>query len=302
MKTKNHQMKIISLIQQLLLLLTSLFISTVAVHAQSTPKSTGYAPVNGLKMYYEVYGEGKPIILLHGSYMTIGLNWSQLMPELSKSHKVIAVEMQGHGHTADIDRAPSYKALADDVAGVLKHLKIDSADVLGYSLGGTVAYQFAIDYPKMVNKLIIISSVYKYKGWQQEVLDILKTMSPEFLDATPLKTEYERTSPKPGNWRAFLTKFIEFDKKDFDLGEEKIRNIKKPVLIINGDNDGVDKEHIFKSYKLVGGSVFADMTGVPPSRLAIVPATSHVTLMMETQKLWAIIQPFIDNVAPLSLQ
>lgn len=290
-------------IKQALLLTCMAILSITTMQAQQPmkPQSTGYAPVNGLKLYYEVYGAGKPIVLLHGSYMTIGLNWSQLIPELTKSHKVIALEMQGHGHTADIDRAPSYKALASDVAGLLKHLKIDSADVLGYSLGGTVAWQMAIDYPAMVSKLIIVSSVSKYKGWQQEVLDVLKIMSPGFLDQTPLKAAYEKVAPNPANWRPFLTKYIAFDKQDFDLGDDNIKAIKSPVLIINGDNDGVDKEHIIKLYKLLGGGISGDMKGLPASRLAIIPATAHVTLMMETQKLWAIIQPFIDNVPPMQM-
>ncbi|WP_208420028.1 alpha/beta fold hydrolase [Paraflavitalea devenefica] len=297
MKTINTRLQAIAFMACLCML------SIGTVHAQQVmkPTSSGYAPVNGLKMYYEVYGQGKPIVLLHGSYMTIGLNWSQLIPELAKSHKVIALEIQGHGHTADIDRTPSYKAMASDVAGVLKHLKIDSADVLGYSLGGTIAYQLAIDNPGLVSKLIIVSSVYKYKGWQPEVLNVLKMMTPEFLDGTPLKTEYEKVAPRPGDWRKFLAKFIAFDKEDFDLGDDKIKAIQSPVLLINGDNDGVDKEHVIQSYKLFGGSVFADMNGFPRSRLAIVPATSHVTLMMETQKLWAIIQPFIDNVPPMTM-
>jgi pimeloyl-ACP methyl ester carboxylesterase len=264
-------------------------------------KTTGYAPVNGLKLYYEVYGEGEPLVLLHGSYMTIELNWSQIMPALAKNHKVIAIEMQGHGRTADIDRPVSYKALADDVAGLLKHLKIDSADILGYSLGGTVAFQFGIQYPRMVKKLIAISTVYKYTGWQPEVLDVLKIMSPEFLDNTPLKQAYTSVAPQPNNWSNFLKKYIAFDKLDFDLGANNIKAFKFPVLLIMGDNDGVDLNHKVDMYKLVGGGAFADMTGLPRSQLAIVPATTHVTLMLHTEKLASIILPFIDNVPPLSL-
>jgi pimeloyl-ACP methyl ester carboxylesterase len=264
-------------------------------------KTTGYAPVNGLKLYYEVYGEGQPLVLLHGSYMTIDLNWSQIMPALAKNHKVIAIEMQGHGRTADIDRPVSYKALADDVAGLLKHLKIDSADILGYSLGGTVAFQFGIQYPRMVKKLIAISTVYKYTGWQPEVLDVLKIMSPEFLDNTPLKQAYTSVAPQPNNWSNFLKKYIAFDKLDFDLGANNIKAFKFPVLLIMGDNDGVDLNHKVDMYKLVGGGAFADMTGLPKSQLAIVPAATHVTLMLHTEKLASIILPFIDNVPPLSL-
>lgn len=116
------------------------------------PSESGYADVNGLKMYYEVYGKGKPIVLLHGSYMNIPLNWSHIIPLLSKDRKVIAMEMQGHGRTRDISREFSYEGMADDVSGLLKHLKIDSADILGYSMGGGVAFQVAVRHPEQVKK------------------------------------------------------------------------------------------------------------------------------------------------------
>ena len=129
-----------------------------------TPASSGYAPVNGAKVYYEVYGAGDPIVLLHGAYMTINSNWNELIPILSKTRKVIALELDGHGHTPLSQRPYSYQTLASDVAAVLKYLKIDSADILGFSYGGTVAYQFAIEHPAMTKKLIIISSTYKSEG------------------------------------------------------------------------------------------------------------------------------------------
>lgn len=159
-------------------------------------KTSGYAPVNGLKMYYEIHGTGKPLILLHGSYMSIDLNYGQMIPELAKTHKVIALEMQGHGRTADIDRPFSYEAFADDIAALLKYLEIDSADVLGYSLGATIGLKFAIRYPAMINKLVFISSTYKYDGWIQAARDIFPTMKPEFLEQTPLKTKYDKLAPR----------------------------------------------------------------------------------------------------------
>jgi pimeloyl-ACP methyl ester carboxylesterase len=134
---------------------------------------TGYANVNGQKVYYETYGEGQPVLLLHGAYMTISLNWSTIIPELAKTRKVIALEVQGHGHTPWTNRPLSYDALADDVDKTLQFLRIDSADVVGYSYGGTIAYNLAIKYPKRVKKLVIISSTYRYDGWQQEVRDVL---------------------------------------------------------------------------------------------------------------------------------
>src|SRR5947209_8068490 len=128
---------------------------------QIKPSNSGYAPVNGIKVYYEVYGEGRPIVLLHGAFYTIEMNWGGLIPELSKTRKVIAIEMQGHGHTPFSDRKLSITTLASDVEKVMDYLKIDSADVAGYSMGGSVAYQFAVQNPKRLRKLVIISSTYK---------------------------------------------------------------------------------------------------------------------------------------------
>ena len=133
------------------------------------PVESGYADVNGLKMYYEVYGKGKPIVLLHGSYMNIPLNWSHIIPLLAKDRKVIVAEMQGHGRTKDISREFSYEAMADDVSGLLKHLKIDSADILGYSMGGGVAFQVAVRHPEQVRRLVVLSGTYTHDGWWPDV-------------------------------------------------------------------------------------------------------------------------------------
>src|SRR5688572_9425800 len=125
------------------------------------PTESGYADVNGLKMYYEVYGKGKPLVLLHGSYMNIPLNWSHIIPLLASDRKVIVTEMQGHGRTRDIAREFTYEAMADDVSGLLKHLKIGSADILGYSMGGGVAFQVAVRHPEQVRRLVVLSGTYK---------------------------------------------------------------------------------------------------------------------------------------------
>src|SRR6478735_3066154 len=149
----------------LLIAICILFTASRSNGQQIKPAASGYAPVNGIKVYYEVYGEGNPIVLLHGAFYTIDLNWSQLIPELSKTRKVIAIEMQGHGHTPYSDRKLSITSLASDVEKLMDHLKIDSADVAGYSMGGSVAYQFAVQSPKRLRKLVIISSTYKSDGW-----------------------------------------------------------------------------------------------------------------------------------------
>ncbi|SFD22886.1 alpha/beta fold hydrolase [Spirosoma endophyticum] len=129
------------------------------------PTESGYAPVNGLQLYYEVYGEGKPLVLLHGSYLTIPLNWSTFIPLLAKDRRVIATEMQGHGRTRDTTREFSYEAMADDVSGLLKHLKLDQADIMGYSMGGCLAFQVAVRHPEQVRRLVVLSGTYKHDGW-----------------------------------------------------------------------------------------------------------------------------------------
>src|SRR5258707_497292 len=162
---------------------------------QGKPADSGYAPVNGIKVYYEVYGEGKPIVLLHGAFMTIDGNWGQLIPELSKTRKVIAIELQGHGHTQLSERKLSHATLASDVEGVMDYLKIDSADVAGYSFGGSVAYQLTIQSPKRVTKLVIISSTYKSSGWRPEIANAFKNMKPEVFANSPMKAAYDAIAP-----------------------------------------------------------------------------------------------------------
>src|SRR5580704_8686063 len=167
---------------------------------QIKPSDSGYAPVNGIKVYYEVYGEGKPLVLLHGAFMTIEMNWGQLIPELSKTRKVIAIEFRGHGHTPFADGKLELPTLASDVEEVMNYLKVDSADVVGYSMGGTVAYQLTIQSPKRVKKLVIISSTYKSTGWLPVVTNGFKGFKPEFFTNTPLKVAYDAVAPDKTKW------------------------------------------------------------------------------------------------------
>src|SRR5437868_2658783 len=186
---------------------------------QTKPSTSGYAPVNGIKVYYEVYGEGKPLILLHGAFYTIELNWAELIPELSKTRKVIAIEMQGHGHTPFSERELSIVTLAKDVEGVMDYLKIDSADVAGYSMGGSVAYQFAVQSPKRLRKLVIISSTYKTNGWLSIVNTGFKDFKPEFFDNTSIKTAYDAVAPDKTKWTKFLQQMFAFAEVPFNVGD-----------------------------------------------------------------------------------
>ncbi|WP_142716508.1 alpha/beta fold hydrolase [Chryseobacterium rhizoplanae] len=256
---------------------------TSQVYGQKVkPSESGYAPVNGIKVYYEVYGKGKPIVLLHGAFMTIDMNWGELIPELSKNRKVIALELQGHGHTPFSERKLSHAALASDITKVMDYLKIDKADVVGYSFGGEVAYQLAIQSPERLNKLVIISSTYKTSGWLPEVNKALEGMKPELFTNSPMHTAYSAVAPDKTKWTKFLEQMIASAGQPFDLGDDKIAKISAPVLIIAGDNDGLDKTELSKTYKLLGGDVFADMGPMPKSQLAIAPGQTHVSLMMQT--------------------
>ena len=270
-------------------------LSTLNSDAQQplTPASSGYAPVNNSKVYYEVYGTGDPIVLLHGAYMTINSNWSELIPVLSKTRKVIALELDGHGHTPLSQRPYSYQTLASDVAAVLKHLKIDSADILGFSYGGTVAYQFAIEHPAMTKKLIIISSTYKSDGWLDIMYNMLTGIKPDAFDNTPIRSEYIKVAPDTSNWHKFIAKMLKFSAEKFNLGDDKIKNIKAPVLLIMGDNDGTDKKVLAETYSLLGGNVFGDIVGLPRSQLAILPAKGHGTLIMDTQAIVTLVNTFL---------
>ena len=260
---------------------------------QIKPSNSGYAPVNGIKVYYEMYGQGRPLILLHGAFYTIDMNWGQLIPELSKTRKVIAIEMQGHGHTPFSDRKLSITTLASDVEGVMDYLKIDSADVAGFSMGGSVAYQFAVQSPKRLRNLVIISSTYKTTGWLPIINSGFKDFKPEFFDNTPIKTSYEAVAPDKTKWRKFLEQMFVFAEEPFNVGDSNIAKITAPVLIISGDNDGVDKIELAKTYQLLGGGIAADLAPMPKSQLAVVPSQGHVSLMMQTKTILDYLNDFL---------
>lgn len=279
---------------KLLLIAIIMTVAAISNAQQIKPNDSGYAPANGTTVYYEVYGQGKPIILIHGAYYTIGLNWGQLIPELAKTRKVIAIELQGHGHTPYSDRKLSRATLASDVEKVMDYLKIDSADIVGYSFGGQVAYQFAIQSPKRLKKLVIISSVYKSEGWVPEVTGIFKIMKPEFLANSPLQAAYDAIAPDKTKWNKFLEQMMALAGEPFNLGDDNIAKIAAPVLIISGDNDGMDKIELAKTYKLLGGGVAADLQAMPKSHLVIIPNQSHVSLMNQTKEIFGYLDSFLQ--------
>ena len=276
---------------------TTAFLLTMLVpavaSAQQTP-TTGHAPVNGLEMYYEVHGSGEPVVLLHGAFMSITNNWTGWIGELSKTRKVIAVEMQGHGRTADIKRDFSYENLADDVAALLDHLKIPSADLIGYSMGGGVAMQCAIRHPEKVHKVVSISAVFRDDGWVKEARDGLPKITAEAFKGSPIEAEYKKLSPTPNEFPDFVKHVVAMASKPYDIGADKLKATKAPMFFIHGDADGVRLDHIAEMFRLKGGEVHGDMRPRSASRLAILPDTTHVTLMVRMPVIVPMVNDFLD--------
>jgi pimeloyl-ACP methyl ester carboxylesterase len=277
------------------LLLVVLF-STSAWAQQ--PK-TGYAPVNGLKMYYEIHGKGEPVVLLHGSFMTITNNWQEMIPALATTRQVIAVEMQGHGRTADINRDLSYTGLADDIAAILEHLKVEQADLIGYSMGATVALQTAIRHPDNVRKVVSISGVLRHDGWVKEALDAYPQINAEAFKGSPIETEYKKLSPTPNEFSNFVKRTISMDLKAYDLGADNLKATRAPMFFIHGDADGVRLDHIAEMFRLKGDEIMGDIRPRSASRLAVLPDTTHVTLMQKVDIIAPMINDFL-NAKPTS--
>ncbi len=267
------------------------------VSGQPKP-TTGYAPVNGLKMYYEIHGKGEPVVLLHGAFMAISGDWNDWINELAKTRKVIAVELQGHGRTADIDRDMTAENLADDVSALLDHLKIPKADIIGYSLGAGVAMQCAIRHGEKVRKVVSISAPFRLDGWVKEGREALPNLTAEVFKGTPVEAEYKRLSPTPDKFPEFIKHVVAMASKPYDFGADKFKATKAPFFFIHGDADGVRFEHIAEMYRLKGGgNIHGDMQPRSDSRLAILPDTTHVTLMNHRQTLVPMINDFLDAKA-----
>ncbi|MDZ7367709.1 MAG: alpha/beta hydrolase [candidate division KSB1 bacterium] len=276
----------------------SLIAQTVAF-AQGAGK---YANVNGLKMYYEVHGSGDPVVLLHGAFMTITINWTapwgngaaNWIDELSKTRKVIAIEMQGHGRTADIPRDITDENLADDVAALLDHLGISQADLIGYSMGGSVAMHCAIRHPDKVRKVVVISSVFRQDGMVKEAIDAIPQLTADAFKDSPIETEYKKLSPTPDDFPNFVKRMAAAASKGQDLSADKLKATKAPMFFIHGDADGIRLEHVAEMFRLKGGEVHGDMGPRSESRLAILPNTTHVTLIERMSVIVPLVNDFLD--------
>ena len=256
-----------------------------------------YAQLGELNMYYEVHGHGRPLVLLHGAYMTAD-TFGPLLPGLAKTRQVIVPEMQGHRRTADIDRPITYEQMADDTAALVRHLDIENADFVGYSMGGATGLRLAIDRPELVRKLVAISAHFRLDSIYPEVLAGIAGVTPEIMMGTPWYEEYYApVAPRPEDFPVLVEKLKELDATEFDWSQE-IDAIAAPTLLIYGDADVIQPEPMVELFRLLGGGVPGDLTGLPKARLAILPSTTHVGVMNRADWLLPMITEFLDEPMP----
>ena len=262
---------------------------------------TGYAPVNGLELYYEIHGTGDPLVLLHGGFGLTSM-FSEILPQLAEKRQVIAVDLQGHGRTADIDRPLRLEFMADDIAALIKHLGLAKADVMGYSMGGGTAMRTAIQHPEVVRKLVVVSVPFKRNGWYPALLANMQQMNREtaaFLKQTPMYEAYASVAPRPENFPMLCDKMGDMLRQDYDWSNE-VAALKMPVLIMFGDADSVPPAHAAEFFSLLGGGKMDgswDESGMSNSRLALLPATTHYNIFYSPALVPAVTS-FLDPPMP----
>jgi pimeloyl-ACP methyl ester carboxylesterase len=260
-----------------------------------------YVEVNGLKMYYEIHGsgEGTPLVLLHGAFSAIGTSFGEMLPGLAETRQVIAFELQGHGRTADIDRPLRYETMADDVAAAIQQLGFEKADLFGYSMGSMVALQVALRHPEVVRKLVLASGTYNMSGVHPGLMDGLGEMKPDMMYGSPWHEEYTRIAPRPEDFDRLFAKKTEMDQHTPNVSDEEIQAMTAPTLLMIGDSDLARPEHAVEWFRLLGGGVFGDMPpGLPDSQLAILPGTSHVSLLNRADWIVPMVTEFLDKSMP----
>jgi pimeloyl-ACP methyl ester carboxylesterase len=257
-----------------------------------------YADVNGLRLYYELHGAGRPVVLLHGGLGAIEM-FGPNLAALAKSHQVIGVDLQGHGRTADIDRPIRVELMADDIAALIKRLELGRADLVGYSLGGGVAFHTAVRHPEVVRKLVMISTPLKRSAFYPDILAQQGEVTPaaaEAMKQTPMYQLYASLAPRPEDWSRLLGKIGQSMKEDFDF-TSAVAKIQAPTMIVAGDADIFPPAHAVEVFGLVGGGKRDggwDGSGRPKSRLAILPGLTHYTIF-SAPVLAATVIPFLDE-------
>ncbi|MEU5691789.1 alpha/beta hydrolase [Actinosynnema sp. NPDC020468] len=247
----------------------------------------GYADVNGLHLYYELHGEGSPLVLLHGGMLTVDLAFAELIPTLARTHLVIAPEQQGHGRTADVERPITPATLASDVVALLDHLGVDRAHVLGHSMGGEVALELAVSHPTRVRSVVPMSVTVRPEGLHEDLTDpsryATSTRMPTAQDFAEFRDAYLRLSPHPERFDAFMASLSASNAVPQGWSDEQLAAVTAPVLVVQGDHDFVTVEHAGLMQRLI-----------PGARLAVLPGTTHMTVTKRADLLLPILADFLD--------
>ncbi|MFQ6393899.1 alpha/beta fold hydrolase [Nocardia sp. KC 131] len=279
---------------------TALISGCSAADDEKAPVDAGaYAEVNGLHMYYEVHGaptSQPPLVLLHGALSGIGTDFGQLIPELSKTRQVIAVEQQAHGHTADIDRPLRTPQMAEDTVALLHELGVQRADILGYSMGAGVALEISLKYPELVRKQILAAGGLDASAMHPGLIEGLADLQPEMLHGSSFHTDYMKNAPRPEDFPKLVARVKDHDQNAMPaFAAEAVRRIEAPTLTVIGDSDIVRPEHAVELFRLFGGGIMGDTpAGLPNSQLAILPGTTHITLVHRPELLLPIIPAFLE--------
>lgn len=250
-----------------------------------------------MEIYHEDHGsaEGRPLVLIHGALSGIGTSFGAFLPLLAKTRRVIAVELQGHGRTPDIDRPFGFSAFAADVVELLDRLGVDRADVFGWSMGGAVALRLGTDHPARVGRLVLASMSFNDEGLHPGLLDGIADLRPEHLHGSEFHEEYLRTAPDPDGWPNLVEKVKAQDAAPEQWTREQVRALEAPALIVLADSDIIRNEHAVEMFGLLGGGVAGDLAELPASRLAIIPGSTHTTIPQRADWIAPMIAEFLDE-------
>ncbi|SCL16716.1 alpha/beta hydrolase fold [Micromonospora nigra] len=259
-----------------------------------------YAQVNGVRLWYESHGAGRPLVLLHGGFGAVE-NFETMLPALTARRRVVGVDLQAHGRTADVDRPLRYETMADDVAALVVHLSLAEVDLLGYSLGGGVALRTAIQHRHLVRRLVVVSAPCRRQGWYPEVLAAMAEQDAAYgerMRGTPPHQRYERMAPRPGDWPALWAKTGELLRREYDWSAE-VAALTTPTLLVFADADSVRAAHMVEFFGLLGGGhrdAGWDGVGRPAARLAVLPGLTHYDIL-DSPALPAAVLPFLTHPA-----
>jgi pimeloyl-ACP methyl ester carboxylesterase len=269
-----------------------------------TAPTSGYAPLNGLRMYYELHGPDPapgavPVLLLHGAYMTTG-DFGPLLDGLVRDRRVVVPDLQGHGRTGDADRPITYDGLADDSAALLAHLGIPAAHVVGFSMGGAAALRLAMRHPDVARSVTAISASHASAGMQPELLEMIPTITPEMFAGSPFEATYRAVAPDPDAFPVLVQKLKTLDETPFDWTAD-VPAVTAPSLIAVGDADALRVEHAVELFRLLGGGAMGDMAGLSRARLAVLPGTTHFMppgsgMLDRHEVLLPLLTAFLDGV------